>query len=74
MAATQRGGFTANATANPNTMPDKAMPVSIAGISIPITPSAPPNAITKGKTIGNTQMAGLPKNTPQRPTATIATI
>ena len=39
----------------------------------PRTPSTPPNAITSGNTTGSTQIAGMPRNAPHRPTATIAT-
>ncbi len=37
------------------------MPVSIAGMGTPRTPSVAPNAITRGKTIGNNQIAGAPR-------------
>jgi hypothetical protein len=49
------------------------MPVSIIGIGTPATPSAPPSAMTSGKTTGRIQIAGAPRKAPQRPTATIAT-
>ena len=43
-----------------------------AGSGAPAMPSAPPKAITSGKTIGSSQIAGAPRKAPQRPTATIA--
>ena len=49
------------------------MPISTPGSGTPRMPMIPPNAITSGKTIGNSQIAGDPRNAPQRPTATIAT-
>src|SRR5205814_188155 len=53
--------------------PARAMPVSTPGTGTPRIPITPPNAITSGKTIGSTQIAGAPRNAPQRPTATMAT-
>ena len=49
------------------------MPISTPGSGTPRIPMTPPNAITSGKTIGSSQIAGGPRNAPHRPTATIAT-
>ena len=54
-------------------MADVAIPVSTAIIGTPMMPSTPPSAITSGNTTGSSQIAGIPRNTPHRPTATIAT-
>ena len=35
-------------------------------------PSPPPAAMTRGKIIGSSQIAGAPRNAPHRPTATMA--
>ena len=48
------------------------MPGSIKGSGTPSTPSAPPTAITIGKTMGRIQIAGRPRKAPQMPTATMA--
>ena len=72
MAATQSGGFTANATIAPSMMAETAIPVSTPGRGIPTTPRAPPKAITSGNTTGRSQIAGAPRNAPHSPTATIA--
>jgi len=70
--ATHSGGRAAVSTMPPNTMPDKAMPTSTPGIGTPSTPRAPPKAITSGKITGSSHIAGVPKNAPQMPTATMA--
>ena len=62
----------APATMPPITMAEIAMPISTPGSGTPITPRAPPNAMTSGNTTGKTQIAGAPRKAPHRPTATIA--
>ncbi len=73
-AATHKGGrFSANTIA-PSTSADNAMPTSSPGKGMPIKPIIPPSAMTMGKVIGKTQMAGAPSCAPHIPTATIARI
>jgi hypothetical protein len=48
------------------------MATSGIGSGIFSTPSTAPSAITIGKVIGSTQIAGAPSCAPQMPTATIA--
>ena len=73
-AAIHNGGRAAKVTADPNMIPERAMPISTPGNGTPSTPSAPPKAMTSGNTTGKTQMAGVPRNAPQSPTATMADV
>jgi hypothetical protein len=66
------GGRRASATMSPNTTAETAMPVSTTGIGTARTPSAPPKAMTSGKTTGSSHSAGAPRKAPHRPTATMA--
>ena len=57
-AAAQSCGRHAPTTARPSTSADKAMPISPPGRGTPISPSAPPSAITIGNVTGRIQIAG----------------
>ena len=72
--ATTGAARTAAKIIMPSVITDMAMPSSTGGNGIAAIANAAPIVIITGKTIGSITSNGLPRNAPQIPTATIASM